>query len=290
MKKKKIMNPFLAATLAFFMAAGCGNSGNGANADTGDASAEAAGTSASVAESESAATESTMESESIATENTEVSESTAAEEVADATETADDSQTAEQLLVDLTGTYQELWPVILSDEYEKLWIDNCGELVGEENAKAAYEKLASMVSGEIYGEKAVEAYTDGNGVYDCSFTQGVDTLEFDGDSSMIKGYDKDGKELFAHTYHYVGMEKIRGLYEYESDDADSGEFTYFCIAPDTSDTTYHIELRYGSDLDALGQYDAGDYAYWLASGISTDYDQTMIENCIQLFCTENLSE
>ena len=56
MKKKKIMNLFLAATLAFSMAAGCGNSGNGANADTGDASAEAAGTLASVAESESAAT------------------------------------------------------------------------------------------------------------------------------------------------------------------------------------------------------------------------------------------
>ena len=123
------MNLFLAATLAFSMAAGCGNSGNGANADTGDASAEAAGTLASVAESESAATESTMESESIATENTEVSESTAAEEVADATETADDSQTAEQLLVDLTGTYQELWPVILSDEYEKLLTTVASSLV-----------------------------------------------------------------------------------------------------------------------------------------------------------------
>ena len=58
---------------------------------------------------------------------------------------------------------------------------------------------------------------------------------------------------------------------------------------DTNTTTYHIEFRYGSDLDALGQYDAGPYAYWLASGISTDYDQTMIENCIELFCTENLS-
>ena len=46
----------------------------------------------------------------------------------------------------------------------------------------------------------------------------------------------------------------------------------------------------GSDLDALGQYDAGNYAYWLASGISTDYDQAMVENCIELFCTENLSE
>ena len=294
MKKKKIMNLFLAAALAFSMAAGCGNSGNEANAGTAESTVSAgagtAGVSESIAESESAATESTMESESMVTENTEVSESTAAEEVADATEKADDSQTAEQLLVDLTGTYQELWPVILSDEYEKIWIDNCGELVGEENAKAAYEKLASMVSGEIYGEEAVEAYADGSGVYDCSFTQDVDTLEFDGAASMIKGYDKDGKEVFAHTYHYVGMEKIRGLYEYESDDADSGEFTYFCIAPDTSDTTYHIELRYGSDLDALGKYDAGDYAYWLASGISTDYDQTMIENCIQLFCTENLSE
>ena len=26
------------------------------------------------------------------------------------------------------------------------------------------------------------------------------------------------------------------------------------------------------------------------SGISTDYDQTMVENCIELFCKENLSE
>lgn len=29
------------------------------------------------------------------------------------------------------------------------------------------------------------------------------------------------------------MEETRGLYEYESDDKDSGEFTYFYIAPDT---------------------------------------------------------
>jgi len=43
-------------------------------------------------------------------------------------------------------------------------------------------------------------------------------------------------------------------------------------------------------LEALGKYDEGDYAYWLGSGISTDYDQTMVENCIELFCKENLSE
>ena len=202
----------------------------------------------------------------------------------------EDTAAAEQLLVDLTGSYQELWPVILDSQYDSLWLDDCAALVGEENAQAAYEKLSSMVTGTIYGEEAIQAYANGGGVYDCSFTEGLVTLEFDGETSVIKGYDAEGNELFSHAYHYVGMEEVRGLYVYESDDADSGEFTYFCIAPDTSATTYHIEFRYGSDLDALGQYDAGNYAYWLAAGISTDYDQAMVENCIELFCTENLSE
>lgn len=197
---------------------------------------------------------------------------------------------AQQLLLDLTGTYQELWPVVLADEYKQIWLDDCAELAGDENAEAAYEKLASMVTGEVYGEEAVEAYKDGNYAYFCGFTQELSTLEFDGEASVIKGYDASGNELFTHTYHYIGMEETRGLYEFESEDADSGEFTYFYLASDTSDTTYHIEFRYGSDAEALDQYDGGDYAYWLASGISTDYDQEMVENCIRLFCTENLSE
>ena len=250
MRKKNLMSPFFAAVLAVSMLGSYGNI-------------------AVYAESEAA--------------ETEVTES--------ATEAAEDHEAeAQQLMQDLTGTYQELWPVILDEQYDQIWLDNCKELVGEDNAQAAFDKLSSMVSGEIYGEEAVEAYADGNGVYDCHFTEDVNTLEFDGDTSTIKGYDADDNELFSHTYHYVGMEEVRGLYEFESDDADSGEFTYFCIAPDTSATTYHIELRYGSDLDALGKYDEGDYAYWLGSGISTEYDQTMVEDCIKLFCTENLSE
>lgn len=263
MKQKKIMSLALASAFALSTMAACGS------------------TAASTAEEQPAA--SSEAAQSTAEETTDSSAETESE-AADENEVA-----AEQLLVDLTGTYQELWPVILADEYEQTWLDNCKALVGEENAQAAYEKLASMVTGELYGEDAVKAYADGNGVYDCEFTEGVNTLEFDGSTAQIKGYDADGNELFAHTYHYVGMEEIRGLYEFESDDADSGEFTYFCIAPDTSATTYHIELRYGSDLEALGQYDAGPYAYWLGSGISTDCDQTMIENCIELFCNENLA-
>lgn len=211
-------------------------------------------------------------------EDSEASESTA----------QDDQEAAEQLLTDLKGTYQELWPVILADEYNQLWLDDSAAIVGDDNAEAAVEKMSSMVTGTVTGEEAVETYKDGNMAYDCDFLQDVDQFTFDG--TTISGSDKDGKELFKHTYHYESMEETRGLYIYESDDADSGEFTYFCIAPDTMDTTWHIEFRYGSDLDALGQYDAGDYAYWLAAGISTDYTQEDIENCIQLFCTENLSE
>lgn len=233
----------------------------------------------------------------VACSNATFAESTGTATVTESTNTTDKKQKADenqdaakQLLVDLTGSYQELWPVILDEKYQQIWIDDCTELVGEENAEAAYDKLASMVSGTIYGEEAVEAYKDGDGVYDCSFKEGVNKLEFNGSDSVIKGYDSEGKEIFSHTYHYVGIEEVRGLYEFKSDDADSGEFTYFCIAPDTNDTTYHIELRYGSDLEALGKYDEGDYAYWLGSGISTDYDQTMVENCIELFCKENLSE
>lgn len=206
------------------------------------------------------------------------------------TEDTVSAQEAAELFEALTGTYQELWPVILDEQYDQIWLDDCAELVGEENAEAAFEKLASMVTGEVYGEEAVEAYKEGGMAYFCGFTQDVSTVEFDGENAAIIGYDESGQELFSHTYHFIGMEETRGLYEFESDDEDSGEFTYFFLAPDTSDTTYHLEFRYGSDADALGKYDAGEYAYWLASGISTEYDQEMVENCIELFCTENLAE
>ena len=99
-----------------------------------------------------------------------------------------------------------------------------------------------------------------------------------------------GQEVFSHTYQLLDEENENGFIFYQSEDENSGEFTYFCIAPDTMKTTWHIEFRYGSDLDALEKYDAGEYAYWLAAGISVDYTKADVENCIQLFCKENLSE
>lgn len=257
MRKKKISSLFLSLMLALSLLVGCGNNDNG-NTDTQQ-------NAKTVVEEQTASTGTEQESE-----------------------TEDRKADAEQLLSDLKGTYQELWPVILSDEYKQLWLDDSAAIVGEDNAEAAFEKMSSMVTGTVTGEDAVTAYKDGNMAYDCEFLQNVKQFTFDG--TTISGKDERGNEVFSHSYHYIGMEEIRGLYIYESDDANSGEFTYFCIAPDTMDTTWHIEFRYGSDLDALGKYDAGNYAYWLAAGISVDCTQEDIQNCIQLFCKENLSE
>lgn len=92
---------------------------------------------------------------------------------------------AARLLNDLTGSYQELWPVILADEYKQTWLDDCTALVGEENAEAAFEKLSSMVTSDVYGEDAVEAYANGGGAYFCGFTNSLATLTFDGETSTI---------------------------------------------------------------------------------------------------------
>ena len=139
------------------------------------------GTASSVPVSASSATESTVSSV----------EETASSAV-DENEAA-----AAQLLNDLTGSYQELWPVILADEYKQTWLDVCTALVGEDNAEAAFEKLSSMVTGDVYGEDAVEAYANGGGAYFCGFTNSLATLTFDGETSTISGTDKDGNVLLS---------------------------------------------------------------------------------------------
>lgn len=256
MKQRKFASLFLALALVLSLLAGCGSASNN--------------------------TSETQQPTSTITNETTASADTEHESEVDENQAA-----AEQLLLDLKGTYQELWPVILANQYHQVWLDASAKLVGEENAESAVEMLASMVTGTVTGEEAVKAYQDGSMAYCCDFLQDVEQFTFDG--TTISGVDAESNELFSHSYHYVGMEEIRGLYIYESDDADSGEFTYFCMAPDTMETTWHIEFRYGSDLDALGQYDAGNYAYWLASGISIDHTEEDVNDCIELFCTENLS-
>ena len=212
----------------------------------------------------------------------------AAEEVNDGTAAA-----AEKLLEDVSGTYDALFPVITSPDYDQIWLDSCAAVLGDEAAPAAAEALKAACNGTIYGQDAIDAYGDGsNGAqFDCLFINGPAQIVFEG--KKISGLDETGATVFCHEYSFVEPASIAGMmngYLYRTEDANAGEFEYFFLLPDTPDTTFHTEFRYGSDPEALMLYNDGPYAYWLAAGIPADRDEQMVQNVIDLFCTENLAE
>lgn len=208
-------------------------------------------------------------------------------------DTADEAAEAAALLENIKGTYEPLFPVITKPEYDQIWLDPCVAAMGEENGPVMAEMLKAACNGTIYGQEAIDAYGDGsNGAqFDCVFINGVSTITFDG--NKISGADENGNQVFSHEYTYVSKLLLAGMMEgylYETADEDAGEFKYFYMMPDTPATTYHLEFRYGSNVEDLAKYNEGPYAYWLAAGFPVDADEEMIKNVITLFCEENLAE
>ena len=167
-----------------------------------------------------------------------------------------------------------------------IWLKPCIEALGEEMAPAAAEALKAACNGTIYGQEAVEIFGDGSqgAQFDCLFINGVSNITFDG--KTISGTDESGKTVFSHEYANAGKLSLGGMMEgllFETADADAGEFRYFLMMPDTSATTYHLEFRYGSNVEDLAKYNEGPYAYWLAAGFPVDADEEMIRNVITLF-------
>lgn len=209
---------------------------------------------------------------------------------APAESTADTAASDDQLNA-MAGTYVELFPVICDPQFDQLWVDYAKPLVPEDQLADTVTALKGACMGTIYGQEAVDTYAGSEEAqFDCFFINGVKEFTFDGNT--ISGTDEAGNTVFSHEYTYVQDLSIGGMMDgrlYKTEDADAGEFTYFLICPDTPDTTYHIEFRYGSDMDALAEYAEGPYAYWLAAGIPADADEGMIQRCIELFVTENLT-
>lgn len=208
-------------------------------------------------------------------------------------ESADGAEEAAALLENIKGTYEPLFPVITKPEYDQIWLDPCVAAMGEEAGPAMAEMLKAACNGTIYGQEAIDAYGDGsNGAqFDCVFINGVSTISFDG--NKISGADENGNPVFSHEYTYVSKLLLAGMMEgylYETADEDAGEFKYFYMMPDTPATTYHLEFRYGANVDDLAKYNEGPYAYWLAAAFPVDADEEMIKNVITLFCEENLAE
>lgn len=202
---------------------------------------------------------------------------------------ADQSTTTDDYLTGIGGTYVELFPELSKSEYRNIWIDATAPLVGAENAEATTDLLLGMCMAEPYGPEAAEKYeADPDSMaFNCYFLGGIDKFVMDG--HMITGLDAQGQEVFSHTYKLLDEENENGFIFYQSEDEDSGEFTYFAFSPDTMETTYHLEFRYAEDLSDLQSWFEGNYAYWNAAAIAEDYDQATMKHVIELFTTENLS-
>ncbi|WP_369282132.1 S-layer homology domain-containing protein [Oscillibacter sp. GMB15532] len=191
----------------------------------------------------------------------------------------------------ISDTYQQLFEgATLESQYDHYWYDYCAAIVGADKA----DEMVAMMKASI---GAAEGQQGGDSFF-CGFMGDVASLTFNG--LQISGFDAQGVQLFSHPYRYVGTGALYmegqvvmpGFTILQSLDANSGEYTYFLMAPDTPASTYHIEFRYGSDLDALQQFATGSYANWLAAGIPTsamaDSSEELLEQVISLFCLENM--
>lgn len=201
-----------------------------------------------------------------------------------------DAKEAQKLFSDVKGTYVQLFhDVIFNEKYDQDWLDDSAAVVGKSSAEEAVKILKASVGSDKYGAEAEQ------GAFCCRFINGAKEITF-GENGKIEIATTDGK-VITHTYKFLRKDSIGGLmggYIFESTDGAADEFRYFFLCPDTPLTTYHMEFRYGSDLEDLLKYDSGKYANWLAAGMLKDAlaekDEAMIKNCIALFCSENLGE
>ena len=183
----------------------------------------------------------------------------------------------------------------MREEYKDWWVECIKAYeTDDETIENYYKMLTETYIGKITGQKAVDTYSPDSYLFDCYFENNLNTITINGNT--ISGKDANGNEIFSHSYTY--LKDINGLHGdsvmdnyfhvYESKDEDAGQFKYFAFTDDTPSGEYHIEFRYGENLDDLGTFIDGDYAYWMASGIPQDYDEELIHNCIKLFVDENV--
>ena len=199
------------------------------------------------------------------------------------------------VLNSLQGTYQQFFTDgVFESKYDKIWHDYCAAVVGESNAESTVSMLKYSIGGKLYGEEAVKKFSASPETtqFFCDFTNGLKTLTING--SNISGTDENGNTLFSHTYYYVdtldSLDYPGFTFDVFATNEDAGEFRYFAFAPDTPDSTYHIEFRYCGEYEDLLRLLSGKYAYWLAAGIrDVDIASDIVsEKVIALFCTENM--
>lgn len=211
----------------------------------------------------------------------------------------------EEAFTVVTGTsgsrsYKGLFnPTILKSDYDSIWTNAVKTKLGtsdETTIANTVSALKTSISMPLYGEEALAAGQQG---FNCELHPEDTVLTF---STADNKYTlSDGKNTYTYTYLgklHVGEDDnfsnwggftYYDTQVYKASGTNLGEYTYLVLLDDSPETTYHIELRYGSDLAALKSLLSGKYALWLAAGIPSDADTTMITNVITLFVNENVN-
>ena len=229
-----------------------------------------------------------------------------------ALESAKSVKVSETAFKDLAGssnarTYKGLFaPTILKSDYDSIWLKYITPLMGSEKAEEAAEMLKSSISGPTYG-KNISAEQKAQGLFNCelhpentlltfavddekyTLSDGTNTYSYEYLGISHMGKNDDWHSLFPNSFP-EGTTHIFDCAVYKANEENAGEYKYVLLCPDTPEETYHIEFRYGSNINDLQSALNGEYAFWLAAGIPSDADSTMIENVIKLFVEENLSE
>lgn len=217
----------------------------------------------------------------------------------------------ESAFKDLAGssnsrTYKGLFaPTILKSDCDSIWLKYITPLIGSEKAEETAKMLKASISGPTYG-KNLSAEQKAAGLFNCELHPEDTRLTFavtDGKYTLSDGTN-------TYTYEYLGISHMGQNDDwhaffpnqvpegetrsfdcavYKAKEEKAGEYKYVLLCPDTPEETYHIEFRYGSNINDLQSALNGEYAFWLAAGIPSDADSTMIENVIKLFVEENLS-
>ena len=102
-------------------------------------------------------------------------------------------------------TYVSLFDTIVTEEWNPLWQDYIGAVMGEDASPAMTAALQGSVTSNLHGEEAIAAFADGGYAFDCHFINGAQSLTFkDNTVTILK---TDGTQE-THTYEYQGKINI----------------------------------------------------------------------------------
>ena len=206
----------------------------------------------------------------------------------------------EDFLAKIKGDYQPLFEgATFNKEYDHYWHDYVAAVVGETAADETVAYMKGSIGSEGYGENAKAPN------FFCGFTNDVATITFGGEDGKTVTFTKKDGTKETRVYDFVKDAAASGKYGdydmamdghlYKAQGAkDNDPFAYLLMFPDTPDTTYHLEFRYGETEENVCKLLDGPYAYWVGSAIQTsaltEKNEDTLQNVISLFVVENLAE